>query len=237
MNFLFNKLSEEKTREILLKDFKLLTKEQYQAKYKGQLTKCKLHDYLNYNLDLTHRPNVVEAGMIHVPDKEYVPGGAWPGNYMSYFIKDERISTATKRAQKCDKLQTTKQTIAAWIAREKKSIFNLPHRLYEEYSPRLLCFVGSTLCSGSKLPPNMLKAAIKKMTPEEYANYLIKVHNIHIELYPTIEKPILVRFDGIDDGAEEKLFADVKSAKAEVYGIAFYASRYARNNCYFRNTD
>jgi len=231
-----------------------MTPQAYREKFLQELTDGKLLEYLDRQ---TERDSDTIL-MLQFPEGEWVPGGAWPGNYGRVSITDYSTYTVRKGRREITiaeghtdyedwdgmddlvpyDLPTTAQNIQHTVARNRTSFYNLPYRIGEKYKARLLCKIGDTVCQGSQLTEEMLTEALSEMTPFERSKYEQSLYKIDVSLYPSVEQPVKVRIDGNDDGAEEALFADMASAQDALNDIAKWNSRDRRRIRHgFQGTD
>ncbi len=66
----------------------------------------------------------------------------------------------------------------------------------------------------------LLAEALSEMTPFERPKYEQSLYQIDVSLYPSVEQPVQIRIDGVDDGAEVALFGDMDSAEGALRFIA-----------------
>lgn len=253
---------DKKLLEMLLPRIKennlLMTIEDYLKRFKSVLGKDRgghtLRPYFNSMSEL--HSGDVEVGMIHFSKSEWVPGGAWPGNYGMYHIRDYRITKEVKGRKKVEieggydyvdwegmndeipyPLKTTKQNIAKEVARKRVSLYNFPHRFYLKYKDRLIIKIGNTVCGPTDIPKQLLIEILNEMTPFERSIYEQSLYKIDVSLYPSIEQPVNVRITGIDDGAEEALFPSVEEAQESMKEISLFNLKDTRRQRGFQSTD
>ena len=235
-----------------------MTIEDYLKRFRSVLGRDRGGHTLRPYFDSMSKPRsgAVEIGMLHFSKSEWVPGGAWPGNYGMYHIIDYRIAKDTKGRKKVEieggydfvdwegmndeipyPLKTTKQNITKEVARKRVSLYNFPYRFYLKYKDRLLIKIGDTLCQNTDLSESMLAEILDEMTPFERSVYEQSLYKIDVSLYPSIEQPVLVRMTGIDDGAEEALFPSVEKAQESIKEIACFNLRDTRNMKGFKSTN
>jgi len=238
----------------------LMSIDDYKKKYEPELN---AHEYLGENgyfIRLTendrNQPGVVEMGMLKFFENDWVPGGAWPGNYGMYDITDFTKYKSHKGRKRIEieggydfidstdmfdlipyPLLSTQENILAEVERKRLSIYNVPHRFHERYKDKLIIMINDTKCSESKLTEDMIREVLSEMTPAEKSKYQQSLYKINVSLYPSIEMPICIRIDGIDDGAEEALFDTFDNAKKSLEDIALHNNSNRRYSHGFRGTD
>jgi hypothetical protein len=233
----------------------IISVDEYRKKYLKKLQSGNLNKYFD---SMTEISPGVEIYMVKFGDSEYVPGGAWPGNYGRLQITDYTKYKTRKGRKRIDispteciyedspdmhdlvpyELTTTEKLIESQKKYEKYSLFNIPRRFYDEYAKQLIVTIQGQKAQGNQLTDQMLDEVLKRMTKEEFAQYLKKINRINIDLYPSVELPITVRIDGNDDGAMERQFESmdkVKSFIEEHECFNFY--RITLENEGFKNTD
>lgn len=239
----------------------LLTPRDYREKFLRELTDGFLsgNNYFHHLLDFFDQVTQegYDAKMLEFPSTEHVPGGAWPGNYGRVTITDWRDRKMFRGGVKVvlengdieyhDQegsrdlvprvLNTTAQNIARAIESKRRSYHNLPHWVGDKYRERLLVKINGTVCQGYELTDEMLTEVLTEMTPFERSKYEQSLYNIDVSLLPSVEQPIKVRIDGVDDCAEEALFADLESANKALEDLANWNSKVRREDHGFRGTD
>lgn len=233
-----------------LPDFRIMTMQDYRAKFLQELTDKKLLNHFD-------RSTGQDGLMLSFPENEWVPGHAWPGNYGRVVITDYSTYKVRKGRRKIViaegitdyedwegmddlvpyALPTTAQNIERAVAKKRVSFYNLPYRFGEKYKERLLVTIAGTLAQGSDLTEEMLAEALAEMTPFERSKYEQSLFKIDVSLYPSVEQPVRVRIDGIDDGAEEALFADMATAMNALEEIARWNNRTTRSDHGFQLED
>lgn len=198
-----------------------------------------------------------EVGMLlRFSKSEWFPGGAWPGNYGLYHIRDYRLATDPKGKKKVKveggynyvdwagmndpvpyPLKTTKQNILDEVKRKRYSLYNVPHRFFNKYKDVLTIKIGGTVCGPTEIPKKLLVEILGRMTPFERSLYEQSLYKINVGLYPSVEQPVLVRITGDDDGAEEALFPSVEKAREAMEEIALFNLQDRRHQFGFYSTD
>lgn len=226
---------------------------EYKPKYSAELDSRTLTPYFD---SLTVEESGYTKMMIKFCKEDYVPGGAWPGDYGLFTVIDytklklkkgkKKVFVSESEYNFVDspdmndlvpyELPTTAELIESERKRAKHSIYNIPGRLRKEYVDKLIVTINGTRAQGSELTEDMLEEAISKMTTTEYAYYLRKINNIDIDLYPTVELPIKVRICGVDDGAVEAQFGSMDEYEKVFEYMSLYVDCVSRQllQDYFR---
>ena len=233
----------------------LMTMQGYRRKFLQELTDL---NSLNHFDSKAENRNGGTLKMLFFPDSEWVPGGAWPGNYGMVYIIDYNTHMVrrggvwvTRENGDQDyvdrdgmddlvpyKLPTTAENISTSLAKRRLSYHNMPYWVGEKYKDRLLVTVAGTPSQSDQLTEEMLAEALAGMTPFDRSKYEQSLYKIDVSLYPSVEQPVRFRIDGIDDGAEEALFADVASALKVLDKLTQYNNRNTRHHSYgFKGTD
>ena len=235
----------------------ILSVEDYRKKYNKELTKRKLLGYFD---SVTTNPYPgISYSMIKFADGEYVPGGAWTGNYGRLSIKDYTKYKSPKGRKRIDvspteynyvdypdmhdlvpfPLQTTLELIEWERNRLKYGILRIPRRFYESLKDSLLVTIDGEKAQGFTLTEEMLQDTLKQMTPKELSEYYRKINKINIDLYPSVELPIIVRIDGDDDGSIEAQFESIDKVNEFIENIKIFPAIYSSilDNYDFKPTD
>lgn len=205
----------------------LLSVTEYRRKYQDILTEGKILSYFDRNTtDLQPGQTV---SMIKFLNGYDVPGGEWPENYGRFCITDftqyksykgrKRVYLSPTEYNYEDSpdmlelvsypLKTTAQLIEEERKRLQHSLYSLPNRLRNVYKEKLIVTIDGQNAQASTLTTELLDEIISQMSPMEYATYLKLINCVDIELYPSVELPITIRIDGIDDGAIEVQFSNM----------------------------
>jgi hypothetical protein len=234
-----------------------LSIENYRSTYTKELSENSLLEYFD---SLTTNPYPgISYLMIKFADSEHVPGEEWPGNYGIFSITDYTKYKSPKGRKKIDispneciyidspdmnewvsyPLQTTSELIESEKKYQKYSIYNIPHRFREELSSRLIITINGEKSQGSTLTEEMLQDVLSKMSPSEKSLYYRKINKVDIDLYPSVEMPIIIRIDGIDDGAIESQFESLEKVNEFISRISMFKSAYHSilENYGFKPTD
>lgn len=203
----------------------ILTVKEYRSKYLNELNKT---GYLSYFDDCTKapRPGVTQL-MLRFIDEEYsVMGGAWPGsfgmmditNYAKYKLPKglKRVEVGPNEYNYVDcpdknklvpyELKSMAQIVAEEKDRVKRCLYRIPYRFRERFKNQLIVTINGEKAQGSELTDEMLSIMLSEMTADERTQYEKNICEIDITCFPTVEFPIIVRIDGVDDGAMEKQF-------------------------------
>lgn len=234
----------------IIKNYDLMTTKAYRDKFFDEITETKLLDYFDGLVKDDNLMLLFDAG-------DWVPGGAWPGNYGRVTINDystrmvrrghKKVILSENAYEYQDQegmddlvlygLTTTAQNLQQELENKRTSLFSFPHRVHTGYQERLLVTINGEVAGGSNLTDEMLAEVMADLTPFERSKYEQSLYRLDVSLWPSVEQPVQVRIDGIDDGAEEALFADVASAHKALEDIAKWNSRNRRMNHGFQGTD
>ena len=222
----------------------------YREKFLQELTDTKMLAYFDSMVARADK-------MLYFHEEYSVPGGAWPGNYGLVSITDYSTRMVRRGGTwvtqpngdmdlvDCEGMEdlipeylpTTAENIRKAMANKRTSYYSLPYRFIQKYQERLLIKVCGEEAQASNLTEEMLAEALSEMTPFERSKYEQCLYRIDVSLYPSVEQPVRVRIDGIDDGAEEAFFGDMESALEALEEIAGWNSRDLRHRRGFQGTD
>jgi hypothetical protein len=226
----------------------LITLQDYRIRYQDALEERGALEYF----DSYNKPH---TWMLPFSDGDMAPGCPWPSNYGMVTITDYSKHMVPKGRKKIVhsngdvdyedqegmdelvpyKLKTTMQNIADAVKRKRYSCYSLPHRFLERYQDRLKCRVNGDECQGDQLTEEMLAEALSELTPFERSKYEQLLYRIDVSLYISVEQPVMVCITGIDDGAEQALFADFDSAYEAFLEIARWNTRSRREQLGFQS--
>lgn len=171
--------------------------------------------------------------MMPFPKEEWVPGGSWPGGYGRICITDfskykqpigrKKVTISDTEYKFVDspdmhKLVTKPLKSKEDIRKEeleynRTSIYNFPYRFHQKYLKQLLVKINGSLAQDQKCKEWMIKEMISEMSEKEIAEYKKKIDRVcYSNETPSIELPVKIRIDGIDDGAEEILVESIEVA-------------------------
>ena len=205
----------------------------YMMKFMKELYHTKLLDYFKDTTKRRKGDGVVEIAMIRFKRGEWVPGGAWPGNFGTVTITDYRKKKEPRGRRKVmtengynyedwkgmnELIPAELKSIAELRNDERqyamRSVYALPDRLRKIFSDRLIIKINGDDCSGSSLSDEMLVEARSMMTDEEKVAWDDRrsKQTYEYKLDPSIEFPVRMRIDGDDDGAAEICYPDVEMA-------------------------
>lgn len=234
-----------------------LSVEDYRNQYADELVKKRLNSYFD-SLTINPYPGVSYL-MIKFAESEYVPGGKWPGNYGRVSIKDYTKYKSPKGRKRIDvspteynyvdspdmkdfvpyPLQTTLELIESEKKRLKYSVYSIPHRFYESLKEQLIVIINGERAQGSTLTEEMLQNVLKQMTPGELSEYYRNINRVNIDLYPSVEMPIIIRIDGHDDGAVEAQFESMEKVNDFLNRMSMFSAAYSSilDDYGFKSTD
>ena len=203
----------------------IISTSEYREKYLNALEKT---NDLYYFDDCIKTPYPgVTISMITFVDEEYsVVGGAWPGSFGMMRITNFAKYKSPKGLKRVDvgpneynyvncpdknelvpyDLKPIEQIIKEEKDRVKRCLYRIPHRFREQFENQLIVTINGQKSQGSELTDEMLSIMLSKMTDAERTQYEKSINEIDIIGFPTVEFPIVVRIDGVDDGAMEKQF-------------------------------
>ena len=200
----------------------ILKTEKYSSKYLNELNKTGYLDYFD-DCTKTSYPGV-KVSMVKFVDEEYsVVGGAWPGSFGMMRITDYTKYKSPKGLKRVDvgpneynyvdcpdknelvpyDLKPIEQIIKEEKDRVKRCLYRIPYRFREQFENQLIVTINGRKAQGSELTDEMLSTMLNEMTDAERTQYEKSINEIDIDFYPSIELPVIVRIDGVDDGAED----------------------------------
>jgi len=208
-----------------MKNKLIISTSEYREKYLNVLEKT---NDLYYFDDCTKTPYPgVTISMIKFVDEEYsVVGGAWPGsfgmmsitNFAKYKLPKglKRVDVGPNEYNYVDcpdknelvpyDLKPMAQIVAKERDRVKRCLYRIPYRFRERFKNQLIVTINGQKAQGSKLTDEMLSIMLNEMTDAERTQYGKSINEIDIDFYPSIELPVIVRIDGVDDGCLAKQF-------------------------------
>lgn len=193
--------------------------------------------------------NGMNIFMLKFAKNEYVPGGNFKGNYGRCRITNYsklKIQMGRKKViiseNACKYVKTsnfgklfkyplknTQTLIKKERERLKYSIWSFPDRFRKDLMENFPYYIDGILSYKDSINEKTRLEIFNKMSLKEQANYLKLINIVNIDLIPSIELPIVIRIDGIDDGALEMQL----STQDEVnHFIEYHSEYYTMGVCY-----